>query len=129
MLAALPSNTAIRVSRVATSMWNYARACGLAVSFHCGVYGTVGNGVGGHKTRLGKQAKMRKRNQQRAFAHLWEQWREHNGTIGARLTNENGQLLQWNQTWQGRCKSTARKRTFVRRQAWKVGQEGAPSMH
>lgn len=65
--------------------------------FSCGVYyGTVGNGVGGHKTRLGKQAKMRKRNQQRAFAHLWEQWREHNGTIGARLTNENGQLLQWN---------------------------------
>ena len=59
----------------------------------CGIYyGGVGNGVGGHKTRQGPQARLRKQNQQRAFAHLWSQWREHNGTIGAHLTRENGAL-------------------------------------
>lgn len=61
--------------------------------FTCGVYyGGVGNGVGGHKTRQGVQARLRKRNQERAFVHLWKQWKEHNGTIGAHLTRENGAL-------------------------------------
>ena len=56
-------------------------------------YPGVGNGVGGHKTRIGKQGRLRRRNQKAAFAHLWSQWRTHNGTIGAQLTSENGQLL------------------------------------
>ena len=70
-----------------TSAWDYYWAVGL-------YYGRVGNGVGGHKTRLGAQGRMRKRNQRRAARDLRERWSKHNGTVGARISAENGQLLR-----------------------------------
>ena len=37
---------------------------------------------------------MRKRNQRRAARDLRERWSKHNGTVGARISAENGQLLR-----------------------------------
>ena len=62
----------------------------------CGLYyGRVGNGVGGHKTRIGSQAKMRRRNQRKAALDLRERWMQHNASIGAAISAANGQLLQF----------------------------------
>ena len=62
--------------------------------YTCGLYyGRVGNGVGGHKTRVGAQARLRRRNQHTAIADLRAKWAVHNATIAQRLNAENGQLL------------------------------------
>ena len=55
-------------------------------------YGGVGNGVGGHKTRVGPQGRLRRRNQHAALEDLRAQWRAHNATIDAMISSENGQL-------------------------------------
>jgi GT2 family glycosyltransferase len=56
-------------------------------------YAAVGNGIGGHKTRKGAQGRARRRNQLKATIDMRRRWREQNGTIGAFLNAENGQLL------------------------------------
>lgn len=59
----------------------------------CGMYyAGVGNGVGGHKTRVGAQGRARRRNQRRAALAMRELWSLHNASVVARVASENGQL-------------------------------------
>ena len=62
---------------------------GLSVGLY---YGGVGNGIGGHQTRLGRQAKLRRRNEQRGMIVVNRMWEEHNETILSRMAAENRQL-------------------------------------
>lgn len=63
----------------------------------CGLYYGRGvfNGVGGHKTRQGVQARARRLAQARAITFLVDSWQAHNATVGARLSEEQGQLLRF----------------------------------